>query len=332
MPTFYDPVADASEASQALRGLAHASRDFAHPEDAYGVIGDLLAGVRSLQQSIDQIAQRHRRHEGRAFDDAGDQVLGIRYARTAARQLNAAATALDAVEEQLGAASQTAGRIAWHPVGANAVEAEAAAVEGPVQRWVNVVFLQGDEADAVLWLIDRDGPDAAIEHLARWDHGKETTDAAMENGYVYDTPPASALDKETVSGEYTMISNPDLGHVALYRQHPIPPEDSLDAETPAPAPTAPTRAVGGVARGAGGAAAAGAAMRAGAAATAGAAISGRAVGSRSAVGPRSAAARGRKEAGARAAKREPSSAETDGSWFAHPGVAAVARDRGLGLS
>ncbi|MDN5896882.1 MAG: hypothetical protein L0H93_23030, partial [Nocardioides sp.] len=229
MPTFYDPVADASEASAALRGLAHASRDFAHPEDAYGVIGDLLAGVRSLQQSIDQIAQRHRRHEGRAFGDAGDQVLGIRYARTAARQLNAAATALDAVEEQLGAASQTAGRIAWHPAPTQSVdadafeatttgtealgsEAEAAAGEGPVQRWVNVVFLQGDEADAVLWLIDRDGPDAAIEHLARWDHGQETTDAAMENGYVYDTPPTSALDKETVSGEYTLISNPDLGH------------------------------------------------------------------------------------------------------------------------
>ena len=36
MPTFYDPVADAEEASQALRGLAHASRDFTHPEDAYG--------------------------------------------------------------------------------------------------------------------------------------------------------------------------------------------------------------------------------------------------------------------------------------------------------
>ena len=56
MPTFYDPVADAEEASQALRGLAHASRDFTHPEDAYGVIGDLLAGVRSMQQSIQQPA------------------------------------------------------------------------------------------------------------------------------------------------------------------------------------------------------------------------------------------------------------------------------------
>ena len=60
MPTFYDPVADAEEASQALRGLAHASRDFTHPEDAYGVIGDLLAGVRSMQQSIQQLATRRR--------------------------------------------------------------------------------------------------------------------------------------------------------------------------------------------------------------------------------------------------------------------------------
>ena len=99
MPTFYDPATDAEEAAQALRGLAHASCDFAHPEDAYGVIGELLAGVRSLQQSIEQIAQQHNRHDGRVFDDAGDQAAGIRDAHLAAEQLFHAATALDAVEE-----------------------------------------------------------------------------------------------------------------------------------------------------------------------------------------------------------------------------------------
>ena len=95
MPTFYDPVADAEEASQALRGLAHASRDFTHPEDAYGVIGDLLAGVRSMQQSIQQLATRHARHDGRAFDDAGDPAAGIRDARLAAGELSEAAAAPD---------------------------------------------------------------------------------------------------------------------------------------------------------------------------------------------------------------------------------------------
>lgn len=50
MPTFYDPVADASEAADAMRGLAHASRNFEHPQDMYGVLCDLLTSIRSLQQ------------------------------------------------------------------------------------------------------------------------------------------------------------------------------------------------------------------------------------------------------------------------------------------
>ena len=55
MPTFYDPGADAGEASEALRGLAHASRNFENPQDLYGVLGDLLSGVRSLRQVLDQL-------------------------------------------------------------------------------------------------------------------------------------------------------------------------------------------------------------------------------------------------------------------------------------
>ena len=179
-------------------------------------------------------------------------------------------------------------------------------VQGPVSRWVNIVFLQRGEADAVLWLIDCDGPDAAIEHLAGFDYGEETTDAAMLNGYVYDTPPIGALDKEARTGEYTLTYNPDLGHVALYRHHQIAPEDSLDTDTPAPTMDPDMGS-------AGGAASAGTAM--GAAGAAAAALSDRGV-----------RATGR-EAGS-AAGRGPVS---EGSWFEHPGVAAVKRDRGLGL-
>ena len=50
MSTFFDPTADATEASEALRGLAHASRTFDQPAQMYGVIGDLSAGMRSLHQ------------------------------------------------------------------------------------------------------------------------------------------------------------------------------------------------------------------------------------------------------------------------------------------
>lgn len=321
MPTFYDPVADAEEASQALRGLAHASRDFAHPEDAYTVMGNLLSGVRSLQQSLAQIAQQHNRHEGRAFDDHGDQAAGIRDAHQAAGQLFDAAAGLDAVEERLNLAMQAAGRIAWHPAPGPPAPSAAASLERgseAVSRWVNIVFLQGEEADAVLSMIDRHGPDAAIEHLSGFDYGTETTDAAMENGYVYDTLPAGPLAKEAVGGEYTLTYNPDMGHVGLYRRHPIPPEDRLDPESHTAGPIGPN--VGGAASVAG--AAGGLAAGGGGATGAAVSRSTRALGA-------SDAAAGGGEAPAAAEKGRP--AKTDGSWFTHPGVAAVKRDRGLGL-
>lgn len=79
------------------------------------------------------------------------------------------------------------GRVAWHAP-AHELDREAVSTEAP-RRWISVVFHQGAEADEVLDLIDRDGSDAAIEYLRGWDYGDETTDAALENGYVYDEPP-----------------------------------------------------------------------------------------------------------------------------------------------
>ncbi|MBE8146695.1 hypothetical protein IOD13_11940 [Brevibacterium casei] len=268
MPTFYDPVADAEEASQAPRGLAHASRDFTHPEDAYGVIGDLLAGVRSM------------RSRSSSSPPATPAMTG---APSTMPETPPPVSVMPAwppgssprppppwtvSRRGLNRASQVAGRIAWHPAPPAPAETEMTRVQGPVSRWVNIVFLQSGEADAVLWLIDCDGPDAAIEHLAGFDYGEETTDAAMLNGYVYDTPPTGALDKEARTGEYTLTYNPDLGHVALYRHHQIAPEDSLDTDTPAPTMDPDMGS-------AGGAASAGTAM--GAAGAAAAALSDRGV-------------------------------------------------------
>ena len=43
MPTFNDPAADAREASEAVRGLAHATQRIENPEVLYPVIGELMA-------------------------------------------------------------------------------------------------------------------------------------------------------------------------------------------------------------------------------------------------------------------------------------------------
>ena len=226
MPTFHDPLADADEASEALRGLAHVTRSFDDPAQTYRVFGDLLAGIRSLEQVLDQLATAHITHRGRAHDDSGDHLAGAHAALAAADELHRARILLDQAEVRLNAAFSYSGRIAWHPEPARH---EPATTATAVRRWISVVFLQGSEADEVLDLIDRDGTDAAIEQLKGYDYGDETTQAALENGHVYDEPPTGALGRMvTDEAGYALAYNPSAGHVSLLRQHNIAPQDALD--------------------------------------------------------------------------------------------------------
>lgn len=210
MPTFDDPTADAEEARQALRGLAHATMRIDDPDKLYGIVGELLGAARSLEQSLIQLGGASLTYQGRAAHDDGDRNLGAADAWAAADALRQAAGHVSAAESALDQASGHLGRIAWHP---------------PQRQWVTVVFLQGDEAGQVLDLIDRDGTDAAIEHLRGFDCGDETTNAALANEHVYDVPPTSANDRMVTEGEYALTYSPAFGYVALYRAY-TPPADS----------------------------------------------------------------------------------------------------------
>ncbi|MDJ0324179.1 hypothetical protein QMG61_10425 [Cryobacterium sp. PH31-AA6] len=99
----------------------------------------------------------------------------------------------------------------------------------PASRWISVTFLQGDEAEEVLAMIDRDGVTAAIEHLRHWDYGEETTDAALENGYVYDRIPAGSTDRtiESDGSTYALTYSTTFGYVSLLRRHPADSESEL---------------------------------------------------------------------------------------------------------
>lgn len=59
MATFDDPTADAAEAQQALRGLAHATRTIHDPTQIYSVLGSLSQAAASLEQSLHQLATFH---------------------------------------------------------------------------------------------------------------------------------------------------------------------------------------------------------------------------------------------------------------------------------
>ncbi len=207
MPTYYDPGADAGEVSDALRGLAHASRSFEHPQELYSVIGDLLSGMRSLKQVFDLLAAAHLGNRDRAFDDYGDHAAGWRDAQTAADKLRGVASLIDQAGSQLDEASGAAGRIAWR--------LDRTTGELSPTRWINVVFLQGQEADEILDVIDADGVLAGLDHLKHWDYGDETTNAALENGYVYDAPPSGPLEAEIQDGEYQATASGTLLYTGL---------------------------------------------------------------------------------------------------------------------
>jgi hypothetical protein len=229
MPTFDDPLRDAAEASAALRGLAHATRTLGDPADTYLVLGDVLAGVRSLRQVLDQLADVHVAAHDRAFTDEGDPLMGRAFAYAAADMLHDAGTLLDTVESRLDAASAHSGHIAWHP---DAPKADAPAEHGPRsaeqaapgRRWISVVFLQGAEADEVLDLIDSEGTDAAIDRLSGFDYGEETTQAALENGYVYAVPPVGSFDRMATRDGYALVHSPFSGYVSLLREFTTAPE------------------------------------------------------------------------------------------------------------
>ena len=90
------------------------------------------------------------------------------------------------------------------------------------ERWISVIFLQGERARQVLGLIERNGHTAAVSYLRQWDHGDATTDAALTNGYVYDRIPAGSTDQtiENDGSKYALTYSTTFDYVSLLRRHP----------------------------------------------------------------------------------------------------------------
>ncbi|MDK9295691.1 hypothetical protein FAM23877_02295 [Propionibacterium freudenreichii] len=221
MATFVDPVADAAEAYEGLRGLAHATRAFEDPVDMYRVLGEVSGSVRLLRQVLDQLSRAHADHRDIAFTD--DRAPAEAVALAAADELHQAADGLDEVADRVMRAHEASGRIAWHTHTIPEPERS--------PRWVNVVFLQGPEADEVLELIDVEGVQAGITHLAQWDFGDETTAAAFVNGEVYDELPGGQWDRSFEADGYVLTYNPQRGYVGLVREHPdTVPDPSYDED------------------------------------------------------------------------------------------------------
>jgi hypothetical protein len=114
MPTFQDPVVDGEEACQALRALAHATRSFEQPAETYIVVGDVLGGLRSLGQVLDQLASAHTSESALHTEDGGHGA-GIEEAYAAASALRRASALVVRAELAVDLASQHSSRIVWGP-------------------------------------------------------------------------------------------------------------------------------------------------------------------------------------------------------------------------
>lgn len=235
MPTFNDPATDVRETVEALRGLAAATRDIAEPDQLGALVEQMHAATQMMSRVLDNLGDAHTRLAFQATGD-GDPIEGLRLTTGAQAALREARGHLGEVETSLEAASERSGQIDW-----KAGESD--------HRWISVVFFQGEEAEPVLEIINRQGTDAAIEYLVGWDTGLDTEDDALENGYVYGTPPQSPSDKIATRDIYALTYNPDHGYVGLTRQlNYMPDPELLGLVNPAPelpateAPTVEARA------------------------------------------------------------------------------------------
>ena len=111
-----EPAASAADAArEALRGLAHATQALPEPGESYAVLGSLHAGMASLRQTVDQLADFHERHAATlATSDARE--LGRQVAiEIAAAELREAAALLARASGRISAAWSHNGRVVWQP-------------------------------------------------------------------------------------------------------------------------------------------------------------------------------------------------------------------------
>jgi hypothetical protein len=111
-----EPAASAADtAREALRALAHATQAIPEPGDSYAVLGSLHAGLASLRQTVDQLADWHERHAPLAATSDPRQLGREVAAEVAAAELREATAFLGRASGRVAAAWSHNGRVVWQP-------------------------------------------------------------------------------------------------------------------------------------------------------------------------------------------------------------------------
>src|SRR3954447_26733544 len=113
MPTFNNPVADADELREAVRGLAHATRSIEDPTSIYAVLGSIGSALASLSQSLHQLGQFHDGPTRKPAWMSGDAHAGRAASYTESWELHRAAEMIHQVAECVDRAHEIEATIAY---------------------------------------------------------------------------------------------------------------------------------------------------------------------------------------------------------------------------
>ena len=113
MPTFNDPVADANELREAVRGLAHATRSIEDPTSICPVLGSINSALASLSQSLHQLGAFHDGPAGKQAWINGDPHAGRAASYKESWELHRAAEMIHQVAECVDRAHEIEATIAY---------------------------------------------------------------------------------------------------------------------------------------------------------------------------------------------------------------------------
>ena len=115
MPTFEDAVADAAEAQQAMRGLAHAMQGMRDPSQGYPVLGSLTWGLASLEFALSQLARFYETTASERAEVHGDRDAGRASAQRITENLRAASASVARAVELVTYAHNADSEVSYAP-------------------------------------------------------------------------------------------------------------------------------------------------------------------------------------------------------------------------
>ena len=77
-----------------------------------------------------------------------------------------------------------------------------------MKKYMEIVFIQNEEAETPLKILEEQGEDAAMNYLRQWDYGDD-------DGEFYDRNPGGSGDSAYRKGNYVMTYNTSLGYIGL---------------------------------------------------------------------------------------------------------------------